>query len=316
MQANSDLILAAGTVPWRYTNKGNIKVLLIRRVKYNDWSFPKGKLDPGESLPVAAVRETFEEIGLDLSLGAPLGTINYTVGDNLRKTVQYWASHVTKQQYDRYTFVPNKEVKRVKWVSVDEVAEKLTYPADRELFGVFTDLVKAGVHDTFTITLLRHAKAQPRGSEYPVDHKRPLHPYGEVQASLIIPTLAAFAPATIITSTAKRCKDTVKPLAEHLSLKVRKTDAISQDRWDEGDVDGLRELVAKVIGRGENALLCSHRPVLPDLAREIAAVGKSRPGRYLTEATQLPPGAFSIFHIAHAPSDHGIVSVEIYPIKP
>ena len=316
MEAPKPMILAAGTVPWRYTKSGGVKVLLIRRVKYNDWSFPKGKVDRSESLPAAAVRETEEEVGLALTLGTNLGTINYTVGENLRKMVQYWAAQVPKHVADSYEFQRNSEVKRVKWVAVDDVAEQLTYPADRELFEVFADLVRAGVHDTFAVTLLRHAKAEPRGSEYPVDRKRPLHPYGEVQASTIVPVLAAFSPSTIITSTAKRCRQTVTPIATHLGVTPKKTRAISQETWNQGDVSGLRELVAEVIQEGNNALLCSHRPVLPDLAREIAAVGKNRPGRYLTDATELPPAAFSVFHIAHAPSDHGIVSVEVYPIKP
>lgn len=308
-------ILAAGIVPWRYTKSGGIKVLLIRRVKHNDWSFPKGKLDKGESMPAAAVRETEEETGLSLTLGTNLGTINYTVGNNIQKTVQYWAARVPEPMWQSYEFQRNSEVKHVKWVRVEKVQARLTYTADRELFRVFENLVTAGVHETFSLVLLRHAKAEPRNETFPTDAARPLRDSGLAQASAIVPVLAAFGPATIITSPAVRCADTVDPLADHLELTPVLSEAISQDTWDEGETQDLRNLVADQIALGTNAVLCSHRPVLPDLAREIAAVGKNRPGRYLQDSSELPPGAFSVFHIAQAPSDHGIVSVEVYPIK-
>ncbi|WP_217135433.1 NUDIX hydrolase [Leucobacter chinensis] len=308
-------VLAAGTVPWRYTKSGGIKVLLIRRRKHNDWSFPKGKLDKGESLPAAAVRETEEETGLDLALGTTLGTINYTVGDAIAKTVQYWAAHVSAEHFGDYEFEPNDEVKRVKWVRVEKVRDRLTYPADQELFGVFEQLVVAGAQDTFGVILLRHAKAEPRGEAFTQDALRPLRASGVKQAQTIAPVLAAFSPETIVTSPATRCAETVDPVAKLLEITPRLAPEVSQDTWDEGDVSGLRELVNEVLATETNAIICSHRPVLPDLAREIAAVNRTRPGRYLTEATELPPAAFSVFHISKAPSEQGIVSVETYPIK-
>lgn len=311
----SSSIHAAGTVPWRYTRSGRIKVLLIRRVKHRDWSFPKGKVDRGESLPAAAVRETAEEVGLSLALGATLGTINYLVGDNLRKTVQYWSAEVSPEVYAHYSFSPNSEVKRVRWVALEEVAAKLTYPADREIFEVFERLVAARAHETFALILLRHAKASPRGVEHPVDAARPLRESGVQQAQSIVPVLSAFRPKHITTSSALRCSATVEPLAQELKIEALVTDAISQDTWDEGETRGLRELVARHIDQAETSVLCSHRPVLPDLAREIAAASHSRPGRYLQDAIELPPAAFSVFHISRNPSQLGIVSVESYPIK-
>lgn len=307
-------IFAAGTVPWRKTKSGKIKVLLISRVKHKDWSFPKGKLDKGESLPITAVRETEEETGLTVRLGVNLGTINYGVGDNVRKTVQYWAARVGTKKFAKYEFEPNKEVKKIKWVPLKKVREKLTYPADKELFDVFFELATAGLHDTFSITVLRHAKAEP-GSAKKRDSKRELTETGLNQAEIITPTLMSFKPKRIYSSNAKRCLQTATPLAKQLGRDVKQYRELSQDLWDEGETAGLRELIAQIADRQENAVICSHLPVIQDITREIAAAGKNRPGQYLVEAGDLPPAAFSVFHIAKKPSDHGIVTVEVYPIK-
>lgn len=312
-------ILAAGTVPWRRTRSGNIKVLVIRRRKLRDWSFPKGKVDKGESLAAAAVRETREETGLQLNLGVNLGMINYIVGEDIKKTVQYWAAEVDAKTAAAYTFEPNDEVVRVKWVHVSEAPSLLTYPADRELFDVFERLVREGLHETFQLILLRHAKAEPRSAEYPMDHERPLSAAGIEQARAIVPVLAAFGPERIVSSPAVRCADTVAPLAVHLGIDEEFESGISQDTWDSGETRDLRECVSRAVQHGRSAVLCSHRPVLPDLTREIAAAVRERPGRYLREASELPPGAFSVFHIARvtdSPDERRIVSVEVYPIKP
>lgn len=315
MTPSKNTVLAAGTVPWRRTQKGNIKVLLISRHRHQDRSFPKGKLDRGESMPAAAVRETLEEVGLKLSLGANLGTINYVLGNGQQKTVQYWAAHVPKRLVKDYVFEPNDEVQSVHWVRLKRVRKKLTYPADRELFDVFERMVREDAIDTYSVTLLRHAKAAPRDAQHRVDHLRELTVEGNEQAGAIAHTLAAFGPRLIVTSPATRCRQTVAPLASFLNLKVRKEQGISQDSWDAGETQELRNLVAEVVSAGRNVVLCSHRPVLPDIAREVAATTTSQPGRYLSEATELPTGAFSVFHIAKNNPDRGIVSVEIYPVR-
>src|SRR5699024_89165 len=159
-------------------------------------------------------------------------------------------------------------------------------------------------------------KATPRGDFAGPDAKRPLRNSGVAQASSIIPTIAAFTPEAIVTSDAVRCTQTVAPLADALGITPCEDERISQVEWDAGETRGLRELVAAQLSEERNTVLCSHRPVLPDIAREIAAVGHTRPGRYRREATELPPAAFSVFHVARSPSTQGIVSVEVYPIKP
>jgi 8-oxo-dGTP diphosphatase len=312
-------VLAAGTVCWRrvYDEHGDpgIVVLLIHRAKQRDVSFPKGKLDPGESMPQAAVRETREETGYRVSLGVNLGTIHYALSGGRSKTVQYWAAKVSSKAEASAKFKPNDEVQAIEWVPADRVRERLSYDADRELYDVFLRLVDRELVDTFSVTLLRHAKAEPRSSTFPVDHLRPLADVGEEQAETLVPTLQAFGPRRIYSSTAVRCLSTVAPLAERLGKRVRAKQALSQDTWDEGDLSSLRKLVAKVIGRGRNAILCSHRPVLPDLARQLAIVTGSPQGRYLEEAASLPPAGFSVLHFSRARPEAGIVAVETYPLK-
>ncbi len=329
-------ILAAGTVCWRRVSDDSangtagsgsggvglgigaaerIMVLLVHRTKQRDVSFPKGKLDPGESMPQAAARETLEETGLSVSLGAVLGTIHYQLPSGGEKTVQYWAAEVTEPAVHASTFKPNGEISALEWVPLEEVANRLSYKADRQLFKVFKRLAERDAVDTFSVILLRHAKAEPRSEQYPVDSLRPLAEAGENQAETLVPTLEAFGPKRIISSSATRCLDTVEPLASRLDKRVRVRDGLSQDTWDAGDSDELRRIIGKVVRRGRNAVICTHRPVLPDAARELALATGSLPGEYLDEAAALPPGGFSVFHFSRRFPGSGILAVETYPLK-
>lgn len=95
-------ILAAGAVCWRNGAEG-IEVALIHRPRYNDWSWPKGKVEPGETLPEAAIREVREETGFDVRLGVPLPTAEYMVGGKNLKKVFYWSAEVKGEA----TFAPH-----------------------------------------------------------------------------------------------------------------------------------------------------------------------------------------------------------------
>lgn len=315
-------VLAAGTVCFRRISgaaadgsEDRIMVLLVHRTKQRDVSFPKGKLDPGESMPQAAVRETLEETGLSVSLGSNLGTIEYELPDGGQKTVQYWAAEVAEKAVHTSTFRPNGEISALEWVPLGEVRDRLSYKADRQLFKVFAKLAERDALDTFSIVLLRHAKAEPRSELYPVDHLRPLTESGENQAETLVHILKAFGPKRVCSSTAERCHRTVLPLAEHLDKKVRLREGLSQDTWDTGDTSELRSIIGKVVRKRKNSIICTHRPVLPDAVRELALATGSLPGDYLREAAELPPGGFSVFHFSSKYPGAGILSVETYPLK-
>ena len=84
---------AAGALVWR-ERAGRLQVALVHRPRYRDWSWPKGKLDPGELPPVAAVREVEEETGMAVVLGLPLPGLEYRLADGRPKVVHYWAARV------------------------------------------------------------------------------------------------------------------------------------------------------------------------------------------------------------------------------
>ncbi len=125
----SDLIKAAGGVVMR-----DGQVALVHRPRYDDWTLPKGKLDPPESFEQAAVREVQEETGLRGRTVRELPPISYKVG-NRDKIVRYWLMDVERDG----PFVPNDETDELRWLPVDEAAQLLTYDRDRDVLRAVAD---------------------------------------------------------------------------------------------------------------------------------------------------------------------------------
>ncbi len=123
-----DVVIAAGGLVTRTTDKGNTRVLLVHRPAYDDWSFPKGKVDPGEAEDSAALREVLEETGVEARLGDELGTVEYLDLKGTHKIVRYWAMDAIGGK-----FVTNREVDETRWASQREALDMLSYERDRAL---------------------------------------------------------------------------------------------------------------------------------------------------------------------------------------
>ena len=119
--------------------KGGVEVLVVHRPSYDDWSFPKGKQNPGEKLKETALREVEEETGYRCRLTGRLGQVRYPVGRNQVKEVSYWAMKVTSGR-----FRPNDEVDEVRWVEPDRARTLLTWPRDINLLESFLNRCKRG----------------------------------------------------------------------------------------------------------------------------------------------------------------------------
>jgi 8-oxo-dGTP pyrophosphatase MutT (NUDIX family) len=119
------LIRAAGGVVVRGDRDGR-EVALVHRPRYDDWTFPKGKVIAGERDEEAALREVREETGIDAEILRELPSVDYTHRSGAVKSVRYWLMRETGGTFD-----PNDEVDRLRWLPPAEAATLLTYGRDR-----------------------------------------------------------------------------------------------------------------------------------------------------------------------------------------
>src|ERR1700761_1957492 len=182
----SRLIKAAGAVAWRPGPDGEPDILLVHRKKYDDWSLPKGKTEPGETLPVTAVREVLEEGGAHLALGRRLSSVRYSVGGR-PKRVHYWSARVLSVDEDA---VPNHEVDDVAWVPAGQAAGRVSYAHDQPVLADF----RARPAATVPLILLRHAKALDKHGWKKPDTVRPLDDSGRADARVLAELITCFAP--------------------------------------------------------------------------------------------------------------------------
>jgi 8-oxo-dGTP diphosphatase len=255
----SESIIAAGAVVWRKSKEKYTEIVVIHRPKYNDWTFPKGKVEIGESIIAAAHREVAEETNLDTEFGVYLGEIEYFTPAGLKK-VKYWSAKALTEK----VFHPNNEVDELKWVPITKVIEELTNETDKEIFDRF---VKVNFN-TKPFILLRHAKAVSRDHWQGDDQDRPLDILGENQSHRLLSIYQVFNIKQIHTSDAVRCFSTVERMAKGLGIKLEVTGKLSEDTYRK-DKEKAIEYAKDLIKSDENTLICSHNPILPKMLNKL-----------------------------------------------
>lgn len=133
------VVQAAGAVVWRRPSPdGPVEVVIVHRPRYDDWTFPKGKLEPGESFEDGARRELEEETGFDVELGEAVADCRYVDHLGRPKLVRFFAATVVTG-----AFTPNDEVDDLRWHPLATVTEVLSYDRDADVAGAFSRSVGA-----------------------------------------------------------------------------------------------------------------------------------------------------------------------------
>jgi 8-oxo-dGTP pyrophosphatase MutT (NUDIX family)/phosphohistidine phosphatase SixA len=252
--------LAAGAIAVR-RRADRTEVLVIHRPRHDDWTFPKGHIDPGEHLLAAAVREVHEETGVTVRLGPPLPPLAYGLPSGITKVVRFWLA--TQCGDNLPEPLDTREVDLAEWVDLEQVADRLTYDDERNLVASISALMQVG--PTVALVVLRHAHAKSRSSWRDDDNLRPLNRRGGVEAASLESPLSAFGLRRLLSSDAVRCVHTLRPLAISSGLEIETDPALSE----QGTPEHIRATVIaarnKAVASGEPALICSHRPTLPDV---------------------------------------------------
>jgi 8-oxo-dGTP diphosphatase len=309
-----EVVLAAGAVLWRGGPAGP-EIALVHRPRYDDWSFPKGKLDDGEHVLRGVVREVVEETGVTPRLGRRLPTQFYLVGDR-PKRVDYWVATPAAGPDGPTGFVPDDEVDRMEWLPITEAGRRLTYERDVDLLHE----AAAGPLLTTPLIILRHSPAGAKSEWRDLDVLRPLDDRGRIQARELAGLLAPFCATghrgsvRLMSSATARCVETLLPYA-----LLERTSVTTECAFTVAENDGPQRAVARifeVVTAGEQAIVCTHGEIVPVLLGGLCA----RFGLRTPDEPALPKGGFWVLHLAtsgvsavtgivgldrHLPTPHG-----------
>ena len=251
------VVRAAGGVIAR-DSEGGTELLLVHRPRYDDWTFPKGKVDAGESDEQCALREVEEETGLRCELLNELSSISYIDRRGRHKVVRYWAMRPVAGK-----FLPNDEVDEAKWVAPKQAAKLLSYEHDRAMLKEIGHLG----HPMDRVFLLRHASAGKREEYSGDDRQRPLDAKGLAHARGLVELLSGFPVGRIIASPYLRCVETVAPLAEALGVALE----VREELAEGSKSDKVNSLLSDI--EDGSPVLCTHGDVI------FSLVGRERPAK-------------------------------------
>ncbi|HST82608.1 MAG TPA: NUDIX hydrolase [Kineosporiaceae bacterium] len=313
-------VLAAGAICWRQGSDGELEVLLVRSARWDEWSWPKGKLDPGETLPECAVREVLEETGVQIELGVPLPSVSYVLPDGHDKTVFYWAA---RSRGNRPRTATEEEIAEVTWLSTRAARERLSRPSDSAPLDELLALATRTRLDTRPLLVLRHAKARSRAKWPGEEADRPLTGSGRRQADGVTGLIACWSPERILTSPWARCLETLQPYLEREGSDGVQPEVVPllSERGLRNNPDRISETVADLLAGGRSALLCTHRPVLAVIVDAVAeATALAVRDQLPHQDPWLSPAEVLVAQVSHRTRGHRamyrIHSVERYRPEP
>lgn len=276
--AEPPTVRAAGALLWR----DGPEFAVIHRPRYDDWSFPKGKIDKGEHVLAAAVREIEEETGIVPRLGRRLPASTYPIRGRT-KHVDYWAARPLAES----AFTPNDEVDELAWLPAAEAEARLSYGHDVDLLREF---LRGPLH-TSPLVILRHASAGEKVDWREPDELRPLDAAGRAEAAVLAGLLRVYGPARLVSSATARCLETVLPYARLVREPIG-TDAA----FTVGDTGPGRsvERLLSLVEDGVPAIVCTHGEVVSELVTGLC----KEMGEKVPDDPSLRKAEFWVAHMA------------------
>lgn len=255
---NEPGIRAAGAVLYRHDESGEPLVALVHRPHHRDWSLPKGKIDPGETPPVTAVREISEETGYSARLGPFLRRVHYEVprtdpggsAAGVGKSVDYFTAAALSGQ-----FSASSEVDELRWLPVADAIELTSYSDDVTVLRSFFALP----HETTTIAL-----AQPAEFNDAADDQRTLSATGQRQAAALCDMLRTFEPTRVLTAPDPHCARTIRDCAAAIGVSVINDPRFAAENRPESADNGAGLLEA-IVASGETTVVCAAGSVVTHL---------------------------------------------------
>lgn len=311
----------------------HIELCLVHRPKYNDWSWPKGKLEAHETHAQAAVREVGEETGHVIRLGPYLGDIEYPLnnegkqknahGNGRRKHISYWMASLAGEDWaERLRAVIGRvsspdpgEVDQVTWVSVKKARTKLTHATDRQILDLFVDRVEQGALTASSIIIVRHAKSIARKEWSGNDAERPLTPRGAAAAYALNRQLVCWAPDELFSSSWTRCVQTIRPYSAETEQPIATADCLTESAFAENPAIAyawLDALIEDSLTQQTTKLVCMHRPVLGGIFEHLRSLCPTKSlRRFLpSRSPYMPTGTALTLHIIEGEQGPTIIDIQ------
>lgn len=312
-----------------------IELCIVHRPKYDDWSWPKGKVDPNESHRHAAVREIGEETGFPVALGPFLGDIEYPQSEeglkrrhtkdcsSNTKHILFWmATPISPVDNLKRTqaFGPVHradvgEIDDIVWLTPAQARKKLTHSTDKDILALFVDRVEEGALDAVPLIIVRHGKAVARKMWKGSDANRPITPKGAASAYALNYELACFNPTRIATSPWVRCMETMEMFSWQTGREMVRLDPFTEDAFA-NDPDAAWECLLSEIdfamARRQPTAICMHRPVIGGMFDHLRgmcaspALGK----RLIAKTPFMPTGTAVAMFVTPTPQGPNIIDIQ------